>query len=153
MFHFSRLIGAFNPPLLNLSVLGSLILYPKETWQYLGFIFDRKLSFCQHIDFYANKTISTVKCMKILGNLVWGLISHQKCFLYRSCVLSIILYSFQMWFYNKALLSYLWRSWEKSREGQLFKSLGHFKHLYHSALRLLQALFLSTFILRNLAVL
>ena len=44
--------------------------------------------------------------MKILSNSVWGLISHQKCFLYKSCILSIILYGFQIWFYNKALLSY-----------------------------------------------
>ena len=74
VFHFSRLNGVFNPPLLNLSTLGSPILYPKEIWKYLEFIFDRKLSFCQHIDFYANKAISTVKCMKILSNLVCRLI-------------------------------------------------------------------------------
>ena len=70
VFHFSRLIGAFNTSLLDLSVLGSPILYPKETWQYLGFIFDRKLFFCQHIDFYENKVILTVKCIKILENSV-----------------------------------------------------------------------------------
>ena len=46
VFHFTRLIGAFNPPSLNLSALRGLILYSKETRQYLGFIFDRKLSFC-----------------------------------------------------------------------------------------------------------
>ena len=46
VFHFSRSIGAFNPPLLNLSIFEGLILYLKETWQYLEFIFDRKLSFC-----------------------------------------------------------------------------------------------------------
>jgi len=44
--------------------------------------------------------------MKILGNLVRGLISHQKHLLYRSCILSIALYGFQLWFYNKALLLY-----------------------------------------------
>ena len=32
VFHFTRSIGAFNPPLLDLSALGGLILYPKETW-------------------------------------------------------------------------------------------------------------------------
>ena len=94
VFHFSRLNGVFNPPLLNLSTLGSPILYPKEIWKYLEFIFDRKLSFCQHIDFYANKAISTVKCMKILSNSVCRLIPNQKQLLYRSCVLSIALYSF-----------------------------------------------------------
>ena len=45
VFHFSRLHGSFNPSSLNLSTLGGPILYPKEVWKYLGFIFDRKLSF------------------------------------------------------------------------------------------------------------
>jgi len=44
--------------------------------------------------------------MKILGNLVHSLILLQKQLLYRSCVLLITLYSFQLWYYNKALLSY-----------------------------------------------
>jgi len=70
IFHFSRSIGSFNPPSLDLSSLGGPTLCPKETWKYLSFIFNRKLSFYQHIDFYSNKSISMVKCMKILGNLV-----------------------------------------------------------------------------------
>jgi len=73
VFHFSRSHGVFDPPLLDLSVLGGPILYPKSIWKYLGFIFDRNLSFWQHINFYANKAISTVKCMKILRNSVQGL--------------------------------------------------------------------------------
>jgi len=72
----------------------------------LEYIFDRKLFFQQHIDFYANKAISTVKCMKILGNSVCSLASQQKHLLYRSCILPIALYEFQLWFYNKASLSY-----------------------------------------------
>ena len=68
IFHFSRSQGFFNPPPLNLSLLGGPILRPKDTWKYLGFIFDRKLTFHKHIDYYANKAISMVKCMKLLGN-------------------------------------------------------------------------------------
>jgi len=68
-FHFSRSQGIFNPPPLDLSLLGGLILRPKDSWKYLGFIFDRKLSFHKHIDHYANKVLLTVKCMKLLGNL------------------------------------------------------------------------------------
>ena len=96
VFHFSRLNRIFDLPLLDLSILGSPILYPRETWKYLGFIFDRKLSFHQHVNFYVNKAILTVKCMKILGNSVCGLIPHQKWLLYKSCVLSIALYGFQL---------------------------------------------------------
>ena len=107
IFHFSRLQEVFNPLSLDFSILRGLVLHPKENWQYLGFIFDIKLSFHQHINFYVNKTISIVKSMKILGNLSRGLIPSQKCLLYRMCVLPIVLYSFSLWFYNKAPLVYL----------------------------------------------
>ena len=68
IFYFSRSQGIFNPPSLDLLLLGGPILCPKDTWKYLGFIFDQKLSFHKHIDHYANKAISTVKCMKLPGN-------------------------------------------------------------------------------------
>jgi len=73
IFHFSRSHRVFNPPPLDLSVLGGPILLSKETWRYLGFIFDQKLTFRSHIDFYANKAISIVKYMKLLGNLLRGI--------------------------------------------------------------------------------
>ena len=116
VFHFSRLHRVFDPPSPNLSSLDSSILYLKETWRYLGFIFDRKLLFCQYINFYVNKAILTVKCMKILGNSVYGLISHQKCHLYRSCILPIVFYSFQLWFYNKAPLFYFLKELRKMQK-------------------------------------
>jgi len=78
MFHFLRSHGAFDSPPLDLSILGSPILCPRETWKYLDFIFDRKLLFHQHVNFYANKAISIVKYMKILRNSSYGLVSHQK---------------------------------------------------------------------------
>jgi len=68
VFHFSRAQGTFNPPSLDLSMISSPTLNFKDTWRYLGFIFNRKLSFHQHINFYANKAISTIKYMKIFGN-------------------------------------------------------------------------------------
>ena len=38
VYHFSRLHGLFNPPLLDLSYIGDPILLPKDFWKYLGFI-------------------------------------------------------------------------------------------------------------------
>ena len=78
VFHFSRLHGSFNPPSLNLSPLGSPILLPKDSWKYLGFIFNRKISFHQHINFYSNKAISNIKYMQILRNSVKFVIPHHK---------------------------------------------------------------------------
>ena len=68
IFHFSRSQRFFNPPPLGLSPIGEPILQPKDTWKYLGFIFDCKLTFHKHINHYLNKAISTVKYMKLLGN-------------------------------------------------------------------------------------
>ena len=68
VFHFSRLHSMFNPPPLNLSTVEGLILQPKNSWKYLGFFFNRKLTFQQYVDFYTNKAYSTIKCMKMLGN-------------------------------------------------------------------------------------
>ena len=96
VFHFSRSHSTLNPPLLDLSLLGGPVLKPKNTWYYLRFIFNRKLMFRQYIDFYSNKIISMIKCMKMLSNSLRGLIPTQKRCLYRSCILPIILYSFQM---------------------------------------------------------
>jgi len=106
VFYFNRLHGFFDPSSFDLSSIGGPVLVPKNSWKYLGFIFDRKLSFHQHIDYYSNKAISTVKCMKILGNSSHSIIPTQKCPLYRCYILLITLYSFQLWFYNHASLSY-----------------------------------------------
>ena len=46
VFYFSRSHSVFNSLLLNLSAIKGPSLIPKDTWRYLGFIFDRKLYFC-----------------------------------------------------------------------------------------------------------
>jgi len=102
MFHFSRSQGIFNPPPLDLSFIGGPSLLPKETWKYLGFIFNHKLTFRSHIDFYPNKVISTIKCMKLLGNSTRSINPLQKRRLYRCCALPIALYGLPVWNYNKA---------------------------------------------------
>jgi len=68
VFHFNRSHGTFNPLPLNFSPLGGPSLCPKDSWKYLGFFFNQKLTFHQHIDYYSNKAISMVKYMKLLGN-------------------------------------------------------------------------------------
>ena len=50
-----------------------------------------------------NKAISIIKCMKMLDNSSRGLAPIQKRYLYICCVLSIALYSFQLWCYELML--------------------------------------------------
>ena len=60
-FLFFQSIRYLQSSSLDLLEIGSLVLKPNNTWRYLDFIFDRKLLFYQHINFYMNKTILTVK--------------------------------------------------------------------------------------------
>jgi len=96
IFYFNRSHSLFNPPSLDLSPIGRPVLCPKDSWKYLGFIFDQKLLFHLYIDHYTNKAILMVKCMKLLGNLSRGINPIQKCLLYRCCALPIALYGFQL---------------------------------------------------------
>ena len=82
--------------------------------------------FYQHIDHYLNKVISTVKCMKLLGNLSQGINPLQKRKLYQCCILPIVLYSFQLWFYNKAPVSYHMKILNKMQRATIW-ILGAFK--------------------------
>ena len=127
IFHFNRSHGIFNPPSLDLLLIGGPTLHPKDTWKYLGFIFDQKLMFHQHINHYLNKAISMVKCMKLLGNLSQGINLLQKRQLYRCCILPIALYGFQLWFYNKALMSYHMKILDKMQRRAAIWILGAFK--------------------------
>jgi len=74
VFHFSRSNDVFDLSPLNLCFGRSHILFQEHIEDI--FIFNRKLSFHQHIDHYVNKVILTVKHMKILRNLVCSLIPH-----------------------------------------------------------------------------
>ena len=127
MFYFFKVHGTFNPSPLDLSPLGGLILSPKLSWHYLGFIFDRKLSFYSHIDFYANKVISIIKYMKILSNSTRGLNLCQKWLLYRCCTMPIAFYGFQLQHYNKAPLSYLLKIMNKIQRKAVLWIVGSFK--------------------------
>ena len=116
VFHFSRLHRIFNSFPLDLIPLGGSVLHPKNTWHYLGFFFDQKLSFYQHINFYANKAILTVKCMKMLSNSTRGLNPLQKRHLYRSYILPITFYSSQLQYYNNIPLYYPLKSLRKIQQ-------------------------------------
>jgi len=95
LFHFTRACHPPNPSI-NLSSVGGSIISPKPIWWYLGFYFDCKLNFNYHTHFYATKCLFTLSTMKMLGNSSRGLLPIQKRLLYRTCVLPIALYGFQL---------------------------------------------------------
>ena len=122
---------------------------PKNLWKYLGFIFNRKLSFHQHIDYYLNKAISTVKCMKLLGNLLCGIILTQSVYSigaasYPSHYMAINYGSITM-----PLYCTIWKSCGKCKEELLYGYLELLKHLQLKALKWLQELFPSNYTFKN----
>ena len=72
IFHFSRAHNDLNPEL-DFSAIGASTLKPKTYWRYLGFYFDRCLSFKEHVRYYSTKALSMVKAMEMLGNSSRGL--------------------------------------------------------------------------------
>jgi len=101
IFHFSRIYNNLNLEL-DLSAIGAPTLKPKTYWRYLGFYFNRCLSFKEHVQYYSTKALSMVKAMGMLGNSSRGLLPLQKCLLYRSCVVPIATYGFRLWFFTGA---------------------------------------------------
>jgi len=71
--------------------------------------------------------MSIVKCMKILGNLNHSINLTQKYLLYRTCVLPITLYRFQLWFYNHTPMSYHLKILGKMQRRATIWILGAFK--------------------------
>ena len=65
--------------------------------------------------------------MKLLGNSLRGINPIQKRLLYRCCILPIVLYGFQLWYYNKALLSYHMKILDKMQRRAAIWILGAFK--------------------------
>ena len=68
-----------------------------------------------------------VKWIKILGNSNWGTNLTQKRLLYRTSILPIALYRFQLWFYNCALISYHLKILGKMQRRAAIWILGAFK--------------------------
>ncbi|PPQ91906.1 hypothetical protein CVT25_001189, partial [Psilocybe cyanescens] len=104
VFHFDRSHSKDNPPvdLGYAPYTGATPLKPKLYWRYLGFYFDRKLTFTEHVRYYSTKALSTVKAMKMLGSSTRGLRPVQKRVLYRACVLPIVTYGFCLWYFAAA---------------------------------------------------
>ncbi|KZV67103.1 hypothetical protein PENSPDRAFT_545836, partial [Peniophora sp. CONT] len=66
--------------------------------RYLGFFFDTFLSFKPHVTFYANKALSTVRALPMLGNSKRGLPPRTKRLLYITNIRSVMLYGHLCWF-------------------------------------------------------
>jgi hypothetical protein len=80
----------------------NILLTLKIHWRYLGFFFDKTLSFKEHVHFYSTKAFSMVLAMRMLENSNQGLSPSQKRLLYRSCVVPMATYGYRLWFFKRA---------------------------------------------------
>ncbi|CAA7267343.1 unnamed protein product [Cyclocybe aegerita] len=104
LFHFSCRRDTYNPSL-HLGYAphtGTTPLKPKTYWRYLGFYFDRGLTFHEHVRYYTTKAFTTVQAMRMLGNSTRGLSPKQSRLLYRSCVVPIATYGYRLWYFDGA---------------------------------------------------
>ncbi|KAI0072725.1 hypothetical protein K474DRAFT_1604529, partial [Panus rudis PR-1116 ss-1] len=67
----------------------------KPVIRYLGFYLDAKLTFKEHIRFYATKACSATHCVRMLGNACRGLSPVHKRRLYITNILPVMLYGAQ----------------------------------------------------------
>ena len=74
-----------------------LVIKAKTSMRYLGFYFDPKLSFREHIRFYTTKGMSVVATLSALGNSVRGLSPQDKRRIYISNVIPLMTYGAQLW--------------------------------------------------------
>ncbi|CAA7270636.1 unnamed protein product [Cyclocybe aegerita] len=120
LFHFSRQQDTYNP-LLDLGYTphtGTTRLKPKTYWRYLGFYFDCRLTFHEHVCYYATKAFTTMQAMCMLGNSTQGLSLKQQHLLYRSCMVPIATYGYRLWYFdgtcNKGAMNQLKRMQRKA---------------------------------------
>ena len=76
-----------------------------EETKFLGFIFDRKLSFVPHLNYVKKKGLKALNILKFIGNTEWGADREVMLLLYRSLVRSKLDYGCIV--YGSARKSYL----------------------------------------------
>ena len=74
-----------------------LVIKAKPSMRYLGFYFDSKLLFREHMRFYTTNGMSVVTTLSALGNSVRGLSLQDKRCIYISNVISLMTYGAQLW--------------------------------------------------------
>ena len=89
--------------------------------------------------------------MRLLRNSLREINPTQKRLLYRCCILPIALYGFQLWFYNKAPLSYPLKVFRKMQRRAAIWILGAFKTLPTDGLEAIAGLIPIKFHLQKLA--
>ena len=98
----------------------------KDRWRYLGFFFDPSLSFSSHIDYYVNKSLSSISALRMIGNAVRGITVPRRVQVFKACIWPILSYGLPLWYQlnGKGVKAKLSRLERAQRQGLLWMSGG-----------------------------
>jgi hypothetical protein len=102
LMHFTRRRNMGSPAARPVMPDGTqLHVTARDTMRWLGFYFDRTLSWNQHVRIMCNRAASKITAMRILGNPVSGmcLVNHRR--LFNSVVIPTLTYGAPLWFKGK----------------------------------------------------
>ncbi|TFY70206.1 hypothetical protein EVG20_g2792 [Dentipellis fragilis] len=116
------------------------IYLPNTIWRYLGFYFDRFLTFRHHIKYYATRALSTVRSYPLLGNANRGLSPLHKRQLYISCVLPLLTYGMRLWFNPHKAQTTLLKPFRTAQAAAAKWILGTFRTSPHGGMDVLAGL-------------
>ena len=72
-----------------------------NTLRYLGFFFDTRLDWTQHVEIMCNRARGTLKSLQLLGNSVQGLDQARWRLAYNAICLPVLTYGCQLWYRGK----------------------------------------------------
>ncbi|KAG9225338.1 hypothetical protein CCMSSC00406_0006275 [Pleurotus cornucopiae] len=102
LMHFTRARKPDLPPVRIPSQGGpGITVFPKSTMRWLGFFFDRKLTFKEHVKIMCNRALSKLQALRILGNSVRGMNHANRRLVYKTVVLPVLTYGTALWYTGK----------------------------------------------------
>ena len=99
LMHFSNRRGHNSSPSLSAIINGQQVtISPPKFIRWLGFYFDRKLTFNDHTKIMCTKASNVVSSLSCLGNTMTGMTPNHLCLLFKTCVVPVMTYGCQLWF-------------------------------------------------------
>lgn len=98
-----------SPPFIDLPLVISptISFQPRRIWRVLGFFLDQRLTFRDHIKWYTNKAMSTLRAFPLLGNSIRGISPTHKHTLFVSCIRPLLTYGCCIWYNPQKPQKYL----------------------------------------------
>ena len=99
LMHFSNQRGDNSSPSLTSSVNGlDVTITPPKFIRWLGFYFNRKLTFNDHTKIMCARASNVVSGLSCLGNTIVGMTPQHLRLLFKMCVVPVMTYGCQLWY-------------------------------------------------------